>query len=98
MRVELDAEHMRTSMAMWRDAVDLKIPMRADIRSHMLLMRAKILERFSAAAQAWQTVLNGCKAEGPDAVELQQLKDEVEDFKVWAHESLKVLADLAKEK
>jgi hypothetical protein len=97
MKVELDPAGIRESIALWRDAVDLKLDMRPDIRSHMIVMRAKILERFSATASSWQTVLASCTAEGDDALQLQRVKEEVDDFKVWAHENLKVLADLVKE-
>lgn len=97
MKVELDPAGIRESLALWRDAVDLKLDMRADIRSHLIVMRAKILERFSATAASWQTVLACCTAQGDDALQLQKVKEEVEDFKAWAHENLKVLADLAKE-
>lgn len=97
MKVDLDPAGIRESIALWRDAVELKLDMRADIRSHMIVMRAQILERFSATAGSWQTVLASCIAEGENALQLQKLKEEVDDFKVWAHENLKVLADLAKE-
>jgi hypothetical protein len=97
MNVELDPAGIRESIALWRETVDLKLDMSPEIRSHMIVMRAKILERFSATASSWQTVLASCTAEGDDSLQLQKLKEEVDDFKVWAHENLKVLADLAKE-
>jgi hypothetical protein len=97
MKVELDPNGIRDSIALWRDAVDLKLDMRPEIRSHMIVMRVQILERFSATAGSWQTVLASCTAEDEDALQLQELKKEVDDFKVWALGNLKVLADLAKE-
>jgi hypothetical protein len=39
-------------------------------------MRAKILERFSATAGSWQTVLASYTAEDDDALQLQKVKDE----------------------
>lgn len=97
MKVDLDPQSIRNSIKLWRDAVELKLPMSPEARSQLILMRAKVLDRCSQGAISWSALLSACTAEGEDAVQLQRLKEEVEDFRVWAHENLKMLAELARE-
>lgn len=97
MKVDLDADSIRESIAMWRDAVDLKINMKAEFRSHMMVRRADILGRFVQTGATWSLMLRSCKAEGDDALELAKLLEDVVDFKAWAEAELLALRDLAKE-
>jgi primosomal protein N'' len=95
MKLELDPEWLRTSMTMWRDAVDLKIPIHDSFKVHFLEKRGTLLEGFVKTANSWMTVLRACKAEGEDQAALESLMAEVEAFKKWSEEGLSELANLA---
>lgn len=95
MKLDLDPDWLRTSMNMWRDAVDMKIPVHDNFKIHFLERRAALLEGFVKTGTSWLTVLRACKAEGQDLVELDVLKADVEAFKKWADDGLKELNTMA---
>ena len=95
MKIDLDPENLRTSMTLWRQAADFEIPIHDDFKLHLISQRGKILGNFVATASAWSTLLRGCSADGPDLVELNTLRTDVEDFKKWAEAGLIDLQRLA---
>lgn len=46
MKLELDPDWLRTSMTMWRDAVDMKIPVHDNFKVHFIERRGSLLEGF----------------------------------------------------
>lgn len=94
MKLELDPEWLRTSMSMWRDAVDMKIPIHDSFKVHFLEKRGTLLEGFVKTATSWMTVLRACKAEGEDQAALESLMADVEAFKKWSEEGLSELSNL----
>lgn len=97
MKLDLDPEWLRTSMNMWRDTVDMKIPIHDDFKIHFIEKRAVLLENFTKTGTSWMMVLRACKAAGRDLVELDALKADVEAFKKWADDGLKELHAMALE-
>lgn len=95
MKLELDPAFLRTSMELWRDAVDMKIPVHDTFKVHFLERRGQLLQGFSRTGANWLMVLDACKAEGDDLAELAALKAQVKDFKQWADEGLEELRTLA---
>ncbi len=89
MKLELDPEWLRTSMNMWRDAVDMKIPIHDSFKVHFLEKRGNMLEGFVKTANSWMTVLRACKAEGEDQAALESLMAEVKAFKKWSEGGLR---------
>ena len=94
MKVDLDPEFLRTSMTLWRDAVDMKMPVHDDFKIHFMQNRAKLLDGFAKTATSWSMVLNACKQEAPEAESLEKLKADVQAFKKWAEAGLAELRDL----
>jgi len=97
MKIDFDPEWIRTSMELWRKTVNMQIPVYDSFRIHFFEQRGSILVRFVETAKAWGTVLRGCSAAGADLVELNSIKADVETFKNWAENELKVLSSLASE-
>lgn len=97
MKLDLDAEWLRTSMSLWRDAIDLKIPVHDDFKVNFMERRVPLLDGFIKTGSAFLIVLRACKAEGDDLVELDALKADVENFKKWAENGLKELRAMASE-
>ncbi|MCU1533485.1 MAG: hypothetical protein JWO49_3056 [Arthrobacter sp.] len=95
MNLELDPAWLRTSMTLWRDAVDMNIPIHDDFKVHFLQRRGVLLDGFTKTATAWSMLLNACKAEGDALAELVSLKADVEQFKQWAEDGTKALNTLA---
>ena len=81
-------------MNMWRDTVDLKLPMLDEFKVHFMRQRRTILSNYSSAARAWLTVLTSCKGEGSDQDALRELILEVTEFKDWAEASVQQLNHL----
>lgn len=66
MKIELDPEFLRTSMDLWRQAVDMEIPIHDSLRMHFFSRRGELLAGFVKTAGQWSMVLNACKATGED--------------------------------
>lgn len=97
MKLDLDPDELREQMALWRSAVDLKLAMRADLRSHMMVRRKDILTNFSKTGRDWMTVLRACRPEPDAAPAYEALCAEVKDFTDWASRELEELARLSRE-
>lgn len=82
-------------MTMWRDVVDMKIPVHDDFKVHFFEKRASLLAGFVKTGTAFMMVLRACKAEGQDSIELEALKAEVEAFKKWAEDGINDLNTMA---
>lgn len=94
MKIDLDPEFLRTSMKLWRDAVDMKMPIHDDFKIHFMQNRAKLLDGFVNTAASWSIFLSACKQEAPELETLAQLKADVQAFKKWAEDGLAELRDL----
>ncbi len=97
MKIDLDPENIQVAMDMWRQAVDMKIPLAPELRSHFFTRRGSMLEGFVKIANNWIMLLNGCKGEGNDQVALDALRKEINDFKNWAESGIDELVKLAAE-
>jgi hypothetical protein len=97
MKIDLDPENIQVAMDMWRKATDMEIPLAPELRSHFFTQRGSILEGFVKTANNWIMLLNGCKATGDDAGELDALRKEINDFKSWASKGIDELVNLANE-
>lgn len=95
MKIELNPEWLRTSMSMWRDAVDMNIPIHDSFKVHFLEKRGAILDGFVKTATSWSMILRTCKADGEDQAALESLLADVEAFKKWAESGLSELSNLA---
>lgn len=82
-------------MNLWKQAVDLKIPLAHDVRIHFFAKRGQLLDGFVKIAGNWLMLLRCCKATGEDVVALDNLEEEIENFKKWAEDGISELARLA---
>jgi hypothetical protein len=99
MKLDLDPDFLRTSMTMWKDAVDMKINVHDDFKIHFMANRRSLLEGFLKTAAAWSMLLNSCKPAGDaDTEVLSALKADVDEFRLWAEQGLLDLSDIAKER
>lgn len=94
MKLELNLDWLCTSMELWRDAVDMKIPVHDNLKVHFLERRGQLLQGFSRTGADWLMVLNACEAEGDDLAALEVLKAQVQEFKQWADDGLQELGNL----
>lgn len=95
MKLDFSPAWLQTAMSMWRDTVEMKIPVHDDFKVHFIEQRASLLAGFVKTATAFSMVLRACTAEGQDLVELEALKAEVEAFKKWAEDGIKDLNTMA---
>jgi hypothetical protein len=80
---------------LWRDAVDMKIPLKDEFKIHFMNRRQSILQKMTSTASAWSTLLRGCQAEGEDKAQLEKLQADVAAFQKWTDDGLKELTDFA---
>jgi hypothetical protein len=96
--VEFDPDYIFASMQLWRESIDLTIPMKDEFKIHMMRNRRPILENFVRAAGGWLSTL---KAMTPVDIgaehQLREVIGEVEDFNAWAESELSALDDLLAE-
>lgn len=95
MKIDLDPEELKVSMDMWRQAIDLKIPLAHEVRIHFFSRRGQLLDGFVKIADNWLMVLRCCKATGEDVIALDDLEEEINNFKKWAEDGISELARLA---
>lgn len=94
MNIQFDPDTLRVSMQMWREAVDLTIPMRDDLKIHFMENRRPILASYAATSRSWATVLHSMTPAPEDKAEFDQLRLEVDDFGAWAQRELDELTKL----
>lgn len=82
-------------MTLWRDSVDLMIPMKDDFKLHFMRQRKSILSGFENTARAWLMALRPAVPDPGDTSEFDALLREIEAFETWAKSELAKLADLA---
>jgi hypothetical protein len=94
--VELNPEWLRVSMDLWRNGLDMKIPVADDIKIHFIQNRKRLLENFVKTAGIWESLLREMQATD-DAEALKHLRNEVQEFAGWAKSELAVLERLRNE-
>jgi hypothetical protein len=97
MKIELNPEMLKVSMDLWRKAVDMEIPLAREIRIHFFARRGELLDGFARTASNWSMLLRCCKATGDDLLALDALEEEVDNFKKWAENGIRELAQLARQ-
>lgn len=95
MKLDLDPEKLKTSMDLWRQAVDMEIPLAHEVRIHFFAKRGQLLDSFVKMAGNWLMLLRCCKATGEDVIALDDLEEEIDRFKKWAEDGISELALLA---
>lgn len=88
MKWDLDPDSLRISIVMWRDSVDLKLPMLDEFKVHFMRQRRTSLSSFSVTAKACLMVLRHCKAGDGDPTALRKLLAEVTAFLDWADSAI----------
>lgn len=95
MKLDFDADWMRTSMSLWRDVTEMKVKVHDDFLAHLMSRKKQNLTNFVATASAWQTMLRSCKPTSEDAQAFQDLQGEVDGFIAWAKGGLEELEHMA---
>jgi hypothetical protein len=93
--VGLDPSYILVCMEMWRDATDLKIPLRDDFKVHFITRRHTLLANCEKTATAWSMILGSMRAHGNHQMRLDECREKVEEFKSWAKAELAELAQVA---
>ncbi len=94
MQIDLDPDALRSSMTMWRDSVDLKLPMLDEFKVHFMNRRQSILGNFVNTSHAWLMLLRSCKATDGGQNAFAGIVSEVKDFHDWAQAELQALQTL----
>lgn len=79
-------------MDLWRQAVDMEIPINEKQRLQLFSQRGEMIGNFVRTSSGWLMLLRGCKATDADHAELDELKIDVQAFKEWAQADLDELA------
>lgn len=95
MKLDIDPAYILTCMRLWRDSVDLKIPMKDEFKLHMMQQRETILTGFESTASAWLMALRRAVPDADSKTDFDNLISETEAFEAWAKSELKTLNDIA---
>lgn len=91
MKINLDSAVALTSMKLWREALELEIPMKDEFKLHFMQQRKPILNNYLQTAKAWSMLLNRAKPIDGAAEELTALLFEIKSFEQWAIKELEVI-------
>jgi hypothetical protein len=94
MRIDLDPANLTSSMQHWRDALDMKIPMKDEFKLHFMQQRPALLKNHERTAAAWLMLLRPVVPTVEERGEFDQLIVEIEDFQNWAAGELKALEQI----
>lgn len=93
MKVEFDPSFLDAMMRVWRNSVDMKVPMADEFKIHFMSQRRGILGNFQRTATAWGMMLSAMQAIDNEP-ELAKTVASVNEFKEWADSELAKLDDL----
>lgn len=83
MKLDLNPDWLIKNMNLWRQAADMQIPLRDDLKVHMMARRSDLMLGFTKLADHWNRALDACSAEGDDLVALNDFKAKVDSFTSW---------------
>ncbi|WP_454739631.1 hypothetical protein [Cupriavidus necator] len=90
MQVELFADQVVEMMDIYRDTIDLKVPIKDEFKVHFMQRRRDILTNFSHNGKAWSLLLQ-CMKPSEDPAEFDALTMQVKEFRDWADAELRKL-------
>lgn len=90
MKIELLADQVDAMMEMYRDAVDMKTPMKDEFKIHFMNRRRDILTNYAQNGRGWLLLLQCMQPVGDDG-EFKALVARVDAFTAWAEAELKKL-------
>ena len=90
MHLTLNPDWLRTSMKLWREVVEGKIPTHDKLKVHLITQHADNLQNFVNVGKAWLTVLKSCTPASidEDKADFEMLLDEIKLFVKRAESSL----------
>ena len=95
MNLNLDPQWLHTSMRLWREVVEHKIPVHDNLKVHLMTRQADNLKNFIQIGQSWKIVLGSCEpTSAQDQLDFDTLITQVDEFVAWAKSSLKAIEDL----
>jgi hypothetical protein len=95
MKLDLDPSYLRSCMRLWRDSIDLKLPMADVFKLHMMQQRETILTNFESTASAWLMALRRAVPDADSKTDFDNLISEIEAFEACAKAGLKEISDMA---
>ncbi|EIM98717.1 hypothetical protein WQE_22678 [Paraburkholderia hospita] len=82
-------------LQLWREATDMKMPLRDDFKIHFMANRRTLLEGYVKAAGAIRLALSGLTAQDEAGkAELAKVHAELDAFSQWAKDGVQALDDL----
>lgn len=82
-------------MQLWRESIDLKIPMQDDVKLHFMQQRGPILSGFEQTASAWLMALRRAVPDRESKTDFDNLIAEIEAFESWAKAELDTISEIA---
>ncbi len=84
MQLDIDLDHMSACLRRWREATDLNLPMKNELKLLMMEQRPAILKNHERIAAAWLMAFRSAVPAAEDAAVFKDFMDELEDFQNWA--------------
>jgi len=88
--VEFEPGYIRSSMELWKAALDMKIPVHDAFKIHFMENRHTLLEGYVKTGKAWLMMIRAMKVKS-GAEALDRLRAEVEEFVTWSEDGLRAL-------
>lgn len=94
MQVEFNPDMLRTRMEIWKNVLDMQVPIRDDLKIHLMGQRQAILENYRTAGLYWTSLLSSMSPMLGHEEDFALLWSEVTSFKKWAEDELIKLKEL----
>lgn len=95
MKIDLDASFADTCIELWRNSVDLKMPMADEFKTHFMEQRGTILRNFEQTASAWLMLLGRAVPAAADKADFDAFVETIKAFRAWAKDEIAVLERMA---
>lgn len=87
MNLILDRERITVMLKLWRDGVDLRMPMADEFKLHFISQRKSILQNFEQVSSAWLLFM-GAMSSQDNLDEFNEMRAEIKQFNEWAKQEI----------
>lgn len=84
MKIELDAASTLEYLDLWKKAVDMEIPLAPFLRSHLMIQRDVILDRYKTTGDTLTGIYRQMKAlDSESEIQLERTRHEIKMWCEW---------------
>lgn len=84
MKIELDPASTLEYLDLWKKALDMEIPLAPFLRSHLMIQRDVILDRYKTTGKTLTSIFGQMKGLNPESeIQLERTRHEIKMWCEW---------------